>query len=154
MATPGGVPAEKHAASLLACSDVVGTGWYAAAAAEVGLSCTVAVVGDGAVGLCAVIAAKEFGAERIIAMSRHTSRQKLALEFGATDLVAERGDEGVARIKELTDGVGADAVLECVGTPESMRQALHATRPGGNVGFVEVPHGVEINGRRTTRSTP
>src|SRR6266851_2434585 len=125
---------------------VIGTGWYAAIAAEVKPGSTVAVVGDGAVGLCAVIAARELGAERIIAMSRHASRQKLATEFGATDLVAERGEEGVARIKELTGGIGADSVLECVGLPESMQQALRSTRPGGNVGFVGVPHGVQIDG--------
>ena len=124
----------------------MGTGWYAAVAAEVKPGSTVAVVGDGAVGLCAVIAARELGAERIIAMSRHASRQKLATEFGATDLVAERGEEGVARIKELTGGIGADSVLECVGLPESMQQALRSTRPGGNVGFVGVPHGVQIDG--------
>jgi threonine dehydrogenase-like Zn-dependent dehydrogenase len=104
------------------------------------------VVGDGAVGLCGVIAAKELGAERIIAMSRHESRQKLALGFGATDIVAERGEEGVARVKDLTGGIGADSVLECVGTADSMRQALHSTRPGGNVGFVGVPHEVAIDG--------
>jgi threonine dehydrogenase-like Zn-dependent dehydrogenase len=105
------------------------------------------VVGDGAVGLCAVIAAKEMGAERIIAMSRHEPRQKLARAFGATHIVAERGEEGVARIRDLTDGIGADSVLECVGTAESMRQALHATRPGGNVGFVGVPHEVAVDGQ-------
>lgn len=109
---------------------------------------SVAVVGDGAVGLCAVIAARELGAERIIAMSRHASRQKLALEFGATDIITERGQDGADHVKELTDGIGADAVLECVGTPESMNQALHATRPGGNIGFVGVPHGIEINGEQ------
>ena len=91
------------------------------------------VVGDGAVGLLGVLSAKQMGAERIIAMSRHEARQKLAREFGATDIVTERGDEGVARIKELTKGVGADSVLECVGTQESMRQAIGATRPGGYV---------------------
>jgi len=107
---------------------------------------TVAVVGDGAVGLLGVLSAKRMGAERIIAMSRHESRQKLAREFGATDLVTERGDEGVARIKELTKGIGADAVLECVGTQESMMQAIRSTRPGGSVGYVGVPHGVELNG--------
>ncbi|GGJ41710.1 hypothetical protein GCM10010121_060960 [Streptomyces brasiliensis] len=105
------------------------------------------VVGDGAVGLCAVIAAKEMGAERIIAMSRHESRRQLAREFGATDIVTERGEEGVARIKDLTDGIGADAVLECVGTAQAMQQALHSARPGGNVGFVGVPHEVRIDGR-------
>ncbi|MFI2207479.1 zinc-dependent alcohol dehydrogenase family protein [Streptomyces sp. NPDC020192] len=145
VATPN-QPDEQHIASLLACSDVMGTGWYAAVAAEVRPGSTVAVVGDGAVGLSAVIAARELGAERIIAMSRHESRQKLATEFGATDIVTERGDEGVARIKDMTDGIGADAVLECVGTPQAMQQALRSARPGGNVGFVGVPHGVEING--------
>jgi threonine dehydrogenase-like Zn-dependent dehydrogenase len=140
------VPGDEHVPSLLACSDVMGTGWYAAVAADVKPGCTAVVVGDGAVGLCAVIAARELGAERIIAMSRHESRQKLATEFGATDIVVERGDEGVARIRELTGGIGADAVLECVGTPESMQQALRATRPGGNVGFVGVPHGVSLDG--------
>ncbi|MFE9884440.1 zinc-dependent alcohol dehydrogenase family protein [Streptomyces scopuliridis] len=139
-------PAEEHIPSLLACSDVMGTGWYAAVAAEVRPGDTVAVVGDGAVGLCAVIAAKELGAGRIIAMSRHETRQKLAREYGATDIVTERGEEGVARIKEMTGGIGADRVLECVGTNESMHQALRATRPGGNVGFVGVPHGVAIDG--------
>ncbi|MFH8569948.1 zinc-dependent alcohol dehydrogenase family protein [Streptomyces sp. NPDC017993] len=139
-------PTDDLVPSLLALSDVMGTGWYAAVAAEVTPGMTVAVVGDGAVGLSGVIAAKELGAERIIAMSRHTTRQKLATEFGATDIVTERGDAGVARIKELTGGVGADAVLECVGTPESTQQALRSTRPGGNVGFVGVPHGVEIDG--------
>lgn len=145
VATPQ-VPDETYVPSLLACSDVMGTGWYAAVAADVGPGSTVAVVGDGAVGLCAVIAARELGAERIIAMSRHASRQKLATEFGATDIVTERGDEGVARVKEMTGGIGADAVLECVGTAESMRQALRSTRPGGNVGFVGVPHGVQVDG--------
>ncbi|WP_328315449.1 zinc-dependent alcohol dehydrogenase family protein [Streptomyces sp. NBC_00388] len=142
---PGDV-ADEHIPSLLACSDVMGTGWYAAVAAEVEPGDTVAVVGDGAVGLCAVIAAKELGAKRIIAMSRHESRQQLAREFGATDIIAERGDQGVARVKELTGGIGADRVLECVGNPDSMQQALHSTRPGGNVGFVGVPHGVQIDG--------
>jgi threonine dehydrogenase-like Zn-dependent dehydrogenase len=140
-------PAEELLPSLLALSDVMGTGWWAAVAAEVKPGTTVAVVGDGAVGLCAVLAAREFGAARIIAMSRHESRSKIALAFGATDIVTERGDEGVARIREMTGGIGADAVLECVGTSESMGQALRSARPGGNVGFVGVPHGVEINGQ-------
>jgi threonine dehydrogenase-like Zn-dependent dehydrogenase len=141
-----GQPDEELIPSLLALSDVMGTGWYAAVAAEVKPGSTVAVVGDGAVGLSGVLAARELGAGRIIAMSRHASRQQLAREFGATDIVTERGDEGVARIKELTGGIGADSVLECVGTGESMQQALRATRPGGNVGFVGVPHDVEISG--------
>ncbi|GGM14032.1 IMP dehydrogenase [Streptomyces fumigatiscleroticus] len=147
VATPA-QPAEEHIPSLLACSDVMGTGWYAALAAEVRPGDTVTVVGDGAVGLCAVIAARELGAGRIIAMSRHESRQKLAVEFGATDIVAERGEEGVARIKEMTGGIGADRVLECVGNEQSMRQALNSTRPGGNVGFVGVPHGVALDGQQ------
>lgn len=121
--------------------------WWAADAAQVRPGSTAVVVGDGAVGLCAVIAAKELGAERIIAMSRHASRQRLAREFGATDIVTERGDEGVARIRELTGGIGADSVLECVGTAEAMRQALHCARPGGNVGFVGVPHHVAVDGQ-------
>ncbi|MFG3204088.1 zinc-dependent alcohol dehydrogenase family protein [Streptomyces sp. NPDC048192] len=141
------VPGEEFWPGLLAVSDVMGTGWYAADAAEVRPGSTAVVVGDGAVGLCAVIAAKEMGAERIIAMSRHEPRQKLARAFGATHIVAERGEEGVARIRDLTDGIGADSVLECVGTAESMRQALHATRPGGNVGFVGVPHEVAVDGQ-------
>jgi threonine dehydrogenase-like Zn-dependent dehydrogenase len=141
------VPGEEFWPGLLAVSDVMGTGWYAAEAAEVKPGSTAVVVGDGAVGLCAVIAAKEMGAERIIAMSRHESRQKLAREFGATDIVTERGDEGVARIKEMTGGIGADSVLECVGTAQAMRQALHSTRPGGNVGFVGLPHEVAVDGQ-------
>ncbi|MFJ8028591.1 zinc-dependent alcohol dehydrogenase family protein [Streptomyces sp. NPDC096311] len=131
---------------LLAVSDVMGTGWWAALAAEVKPGSTAVVVGDGAVGLCGVIAAKELGAERIIAMSRHESRQKLALEFGATDIVTERGEDGVARIKDLTDGIGADSVLECVGTSQAMSQALHSARPGGSVGFVGIPHEVAVDG--------
>ncbi|MBX7554848.1 zinc-dependent alcohol dehydrogenase family protein [Streptomyces sp. NPDC004232] len=142
-----GHPAEELWPGLLAVSDVMGTGWYAALAAEVKPGSTAVVVGDGAVGLCGVIAAKELGAERIIAMSRHASRQQLAREFGATDIVTERGEEGVARVKDLTDGIGADAVLECVGTAQAMRQALHSARPGGNVGFVGVPHEVAIDGQ-------
>ncbi|MEU5608146.1 zinc-dependent alcohol dehydrogenase family protein [Streptomyces sparsogenes] len=141
------VPGEEFWPSLLAVSDVMGTGWYAADAAEVRPGSTTVVVGDGAVGLCAVIAAKEMGAERIIAMSRHESRQRLAREFGATHIVTERGDEGIARIKDLTDGIGADSVLECVGTAQAMRQALHSARPGGNVGFVGVPHEVTVDGQ-------
>jgi threonine dehydrogenase-like Zn-dependent dehydrogenase len=134
--------------SLLTLSDVMGTGWFAAVAAGVQQGMTVAVVGDGAVGLLGVLSARRMGAERIIAMSRHEPRQKLATEFGATDVVPERGDEAVARIQDLTDGVGADAVLECVGTGEAMTQAITCTRPGGGVGFVGVPHGVSITGGR------
>jgi len=140
------LPPKELIPSLLATSDVLGTGWFAADAANVKPGSTVVVVGDGAVGLLAVLSAKQMGAERIIAMSRHASRQKLAREFGATDIVSERGEEGVARIKDLTKGVGADSVLECVGTPESMMQAIRATRPGGYVAYVGVPHGVELDG--------
>jgi threonine dehydrogenase-like Zn-dependent dehydrogenase len=143
--TPG-VPSEELIPSLLALSDVMGTGWFAADAANVKAGSTVVVVGDGAVGQLSVLAAKQMGAERIIAMSRHESRQKLAREFGATDIVTERGDEGIARIKELTQGIGADAVLECVGTPESMAQAIQSARRGGYVSYVGVPHGVELKG--------
>ncbi|MGW4494952.1 zinc-dependent alcohol dehydrogenase family protein [Streptomyces sp. NPDC004376] len=140
-------PDEEFLPSLLAVSDVMGTGWYAALAAEVRPGSTVVVVGDGAVGLCGVIAAKEMGAKRIIAMSRHAPRQQLALEFGATEIVVERGEEGVARVRALTGGIGADSVLECVGTAESMRQAVSSARPGGNVGFVSVPHEVALDGQ-------
>jgi len=141
------VPSDDLIPSLLTLSDVMGTGWFAADAANVRPGKAVAVVGDGAVGLLGVLSARQMGAGRIIAMSRHESRQKLAREFGATDIVTERGDEGVARIKELTNGIGADAVLECVGTQESMMQAIHSTRPGGYVGYVGVPHGVALNGQ-------
>jgi threonine dehydrogenase-like Zn-dependent dehydrogenase len=139
-------PSHDLLPSLLALSDVMGTGWFAADAANVKPGGTVVVVGDGAVGLLGVLSAKQMGADRIIAMSRHASRQKLAREFGATDIVEERGDEGIARIVELTRGVGADSVLECVGTHESMQQAIRATRPGGSVGYVGVPHGVVLDG--------
>lgn len=145
VATPD-MPSDELIPSLLTLSDVMGTGWFAADAANVRPGMTVAVVGDGAVGLLGVLSARQMGAERIIAMSRHASRQQLARAFGATDLVTERGGEGVARIKELTNGIGADAVLECVGTQESMTQAIRSTRPGGSVGYVGVPHGVELNG--------
>jgi threonine dehydrogenase-like Zn-dependent dehydrogenase len=140
------MPDDDLIPSLLAVSDVLGTGWYAADAARVQPGSTVAVVGDGAVGLMGVLAARQMGAERIIAMSRHKTRQDLALEYGATHIVTERGDDGVAQIKALTRNVGADAVLECVGTNESMHQAINAARPGGSIGFVGVPHGVELKG--------
>jgi threonine dehydrogenase-like Zn-dependent dehydrogenase len=146
VATPD-IPSDDLIPGLLATSDVLGTGWFGADAAHVQPGKTVAVVGDGAVGLCAVIAAKQMGAERIIAMSRHKTRQQLAREFGATDLVTERGDEGVARIKEMTDGLGAHAVIEAVGSQEAMMQAMRATRPGGHVGFVGVSHGVQLPGQ-------
>ena len=143
--TPG-QPDPELIPSLLAVSDVLGTGWFAAVAAEVGPGKTVAVVGDGAVGLMGVLAAKQLGAERIIAMSRHPERQELARFYGATDIVEERGHEGVERIKELTNGLGAHSVIEAVGTQESMMQAIHAARPGGHIGFVGVSHGVTIDG--------
>ncbi|MGH8864332.1 MAG: zinc-dependent alcohol dehydrogenase family protein [Burkholderiales bacterium] len=132
---------------LLATSDVLGTGWYAADAAKVKPGATAVVVGDGAVGLLATLSARQLGAERIIVMSRNPARQKLARGFGATDIVAERGEEGVAKIVEMTRGLGADSVLECVGTGESMQQAMQVTRKGGHMSFVGVPHGVEIQGQ-------
>ena len=135
VATPG-QPDPELIPSLLAASDVLGTGWFAAVAAEAGPGKTVAVVGDGAVGLMAVLAAKQLGAERIIAMSRHPERQKLARYYGATDIVEERGEEGVAKIKELTGGLGAHSVVEAVGTQESFMQAVGATRGGGHLGYV------------------
>jgi threonine dehydrogenase-like Zn-dependent dehydrogenase len=130
----------------MAASDVLGTGWFAAKAAEVGPGKTVAVVGDGAVGLLGVLAARQLGAERIIAFSRHSDRQGLAREFGATDIVEERGDDGVDRVKQITGGLGAHSVIEAVGTQEAMMQAIHSTRPGGHVGFVGVSHDVAIPG--------
>ncbi|HEY3647043.1 MAG TPA: zinc-dependent alcohol dehydrogenase family protein [Streptosporangiaceae bacterium] len=146
VATPD-VPSDDLVPSLLAASDVLGTGWFGAAAADVQPGKTVAVVGDGAVGLLAVLAARQLGAERIIAMSRHEPRQKLALEFGATDIVTERGDHGVTAIKELTRGLGAHSVIEAVGTQESVMQAIRSARPGGYVGYVGVSHDVELPGR-------
>lgn len=141
------LPSNDLLPSLLTTSDVLGTGWFAADAANVKPGSTAVVVGDGAVGLLGVLSAKQMGAERIVAMSRHETRQKLAKEFGATDIVAERGEEGVARIKDLTEGIGADSVLECVGTQESMMQAIQCTRPGGSIGYVGVPHGVQLDGQ-------
>ena len=146
VATPG-LPEPELVPSLLAASDVLGTGWFAAAAAQVGPGKTVAVVGDGAVGLLGVLAAREMGAERIIAFSRHADRQALARELGATDIVTERGDEGAAVVKEMTGGLGAHSVLEAVGTQEAMLQAIASTRAGGHVGFVGVSHDVEIPGK-------
>lgn len=145
VATPG-KPDDELIPSLLAASDVLGTGWFGAVAADVGPGKTVAVVGDGAVGLCGVLAAKQMGAGRIIAMSRYESRQNLAREFGATDIVTERGEAGVAKIKELTDGLGAHSVIEAVGSQESMMQAISSTRPGGHVGYVGVSHDVQLAG--------
>jgi threonine dehydrogenase-like Zn-dependent dehydrogenase len=140
VATPG-TPSPELIPSLLAASDVLGTGWFGAVAAEAGPGKTVAVVGDGAVGLLAILAAKRLGAERVIAMSRHAPRQALARAFGATDIVEERGDEGVAAVKGLTDGLGAQSVVEAVGTHDATMQAIRATHPGGHVGYVGVLHG-------------
>ena len=144
VAVPGRPDDAALIPSLLTLSDVMGTGHHAARAADVRPGSSVVVVGDGAVGLCGVLSAKRLGAERIVAMSRHEPRQQLARAFGATDVVAERGDEGVARIRDMFDGIGADAVLECVGTKESMQQAIDCTRPGGTVGYVGVPYGAEL----------
>jgi len=145
VATPG-EPDADLIPSLLAASDVLGTGWYGAVAAEAGPGKTIAVVGDGAVGLSAVLAAKRLGAERIIMFSRHPERQALARAFGATDIIEERGDAGAAKVRELTAGYGAHGTVEAVGTQESMWQAINSTRPGGYVGYVGVSHGVELDG--------
>jgi threonine dehydrogenase-like Zn-dependent dehydrogenase len=138
------VPEDSLLPSLLTLSDVFPTGWHCAVAAGVKPGDTVVVVGDGAVGLCAVLAAAQMGAERVVAMSRHEQRQDIARRFGATHIVAERGKQGADRIKELTKGVGADAVLECVGTNDAMLQAFGSARAGSTVGFVGVPHGVDL----------
>lgn len=144
---PGGEPSDPDKlADYLAASDVLGTGWYAAVAAQAGPGKTIAVVGDGAVGLCAVLAAKALGAEQVIAFSRHESRAALAREFGADVIIAERGDEGAAKVKELTNGYGAHGVCEAVGTQESMDQALASVRHGGYVGFVGVSHDQTLDG--------
>ncbi len=145
VATPG-MPDADLIPALMAASDVLGTGWFAAVAAEAGPGKTVAVVGDGAVGLLGILAARQLGADRIIAFSRHADRQALAREFGATEIVEERGEDGVAKLRELTDGLGAHSVIEAVGTQEAMMQAIHSTRPGGHVGYVGVTHEVSLNG--------
>lgn len=139
-----GMPDDSMLTSLLALSDVMPTGWHAATAARVKAGDTVVVVGDGAVGLCGVLAASQMGADRVIAMSRHETRQKIARAFGATDIIAERGKEAADRVAEMTNGVGADAVLECVGTDQSIKTAFKVARPGATVGFVGAPHGVEL----------
>jgi threonine dehydrogenase-like Zn-dependent dehydrogenase len=141
---PGSGHSDTMLRSLLSLSDVMSTGHHAAVSARVTAGSTVAVVGDGAVGLSAVLAASRLGADRIIALSRHADRQELARKFGATDIVAERGEAAVKAIKEMTDGVGADATMECVGTEQSMTTALSIARPGSIVGYVGVPHGVEL----------
>ncbi len=146
LVTTPDIPSKDLIPSLLTLSDVMGTGWFAADAANVKPGATVVVVGDGAVGLLGVLSARQMGAERVIAMSRNPARQKLAMEFGATEIVMERGDEGVKRVKDLTGGIGADSVLECVGTQEAMMQAIRCARPGGSVGYVGVPHGVALDG--------
>ncbi|GAB3193720.1 zinc-dependent alcohol dehydrogenase family protein [Geodermatophilus arenarius] len=145
VATPD-LPSDDLVPGLLAASDVLGTGWFAAVAAEAGPGRTVAVVGDGAVGLLGVLAARQLGAERVVVFSRHEDRQRLAREFGATDVVTSRGDEGVAELEELTGGLGAHSVIEAVGTQESMVQAIRATRAGGHVGYVGVSHDVSLPG--------
>jgi threonine dehydrogenase-like Zn-dependent dehydrogenase len=139
--------------SLLTLSDVFATGHHAAVCANVEAGQAVAIVGYGAVGLSGVLAAKRLGAERIIALSRHADRQALGTEFGATDIVAERGAEAVEKIKEMTDGVGVDATLECVGTGQSFATALAIARAGSMVGFVGVPHGVELPSGQMFRRT-
>lgn len=141
---PGSTYSDEAMKSLLALSDVMGTGHHAAVSAEVETGDTVAVVGDGAVGLCAIIAAKRLGAARILTLSRNPARQQLAREFGATDIVEERGEAAVEAVKHLTDGIGVDATLECVGTNEAMQTALAIARAGSMVGYVGVPHGVEF----------
>jgi threonine dehydrogenase-like Zn-dependent dehydrogenase len=141
VSVPGGKPDPAMLPDLVTLTDVMCTGHHAARAGRVAPGSTVAVIGDGAVGLCAIIAAKRLGAARIVAMSRHESRQKLAVEFGATDVVAERGTAGIEKLKQMFDGVGPDAVLECVGTKESMETAIRAVRPAGNVGYVGAPAG-------------
>jgi threonine dehydrogenase-like Zn-dependent dehydrogenase len=145
VATPK-IPPDDLIPSLLATCDMRGTGWFAADAAAVGPGKTVAVVGDGAVGLLRALAAKQMGAERTIVMSRNAARRRLARAFGATDIVTERGDEGVARIKDMTDGLGAHPVIEAVGTQEFMLQAIRPTRPGGHIDYVGVSHGVALPG--------
>ena len=144
VSVPGSGHSEEMMRSLVTLADVMATGHHAAVCARVKAGQTVAVVGDGAVGLCAVLAARRLGAERIIAMSRHADRQQLATEFGATDIVAERGEEAVEKVQEMTGGVGVDATLECVGTGESMESAIGMARAGAMVGFVGIPHGVEL----------
>ena len=138
-------PTEEQIPHLMAASDVLGTGWYAADAAKAGSGKSIVVVGDGAVGLSAVIGAKQFGAEKIIIMSRNPERQALAKQFGATHVVEERGEEGIAKVLELTDGVGADGVAEAVGTQQAFDQALGCVRHGGYIGFVGVPHDSSID---------
>ena len=145
---PGGKPEDPGLiTSLLAASDVLGTGWFGAVAAQAGPGRTIAVVGDGAVGLSAVLAAKALGAGRVIAFSRHEDRAALAREFGADVVIPERGEDGAAKVRELTGGLGAHGVVEAVGNQLSMDQAIASCRPGGHVGFVGVSHGVSLDGQ-------
>jgi threonine dehydrogenase-like Zn-dependent dehydrogenase len=144
VSVPGSGHSDEMMASLLTLSDVMGTGQHAAVCAEVKAGDVVGVVGDGAVGLSGVLAAKRLGAERVIALSRNPVRQALARDFGATEIVEQRGDEATAAVMELTNGIGVDATLECVGTGQSMETALSIARPGSIVGYVGVPHGVEL----------
>ena len=148
MVKTDGMPDASLIPSLLTLSDVMATGWHAAVAAGVREGGTAVVVGDGAVGLCGVLAAATMGAEKVIAMSRHKPRQAIARQFGTTHVVAERGDEGAELVREITGGVGGDAVLECVGNDAAMKQAFAVARPGSTVGFVGAPHGVELPIRR------
>ena len=141
---PGSGYADEMMRSLLTLSDVMCTGHHAAVSAGVKQGDVVAVVGDGAVGLCAIIAAKRLGAARIIALSRNPARQKLALEFGATDILSERGDEAIQKILEMTNGIGVDAALECVGTGQSMATAISIARVGSVVGAIGAPHDVVV----------
>jgi hypothetical protein len=144
VAVPGSGHSDEMMRSLLTLSDVMATGHHAAVCSGVRPGSTVAVVGDGAVGLCGVLAAKRLGAERIVALSRHADRQRLAREFGATDVVAERGKAAIEAVKDMTDGIGVDAAMECVGTGQAMETAIAIARPGSTVGFIGVPHGVEL----------
>jgi len=153
VSVPGSGHSDQMLRSLLTLSDVMSTGHHAAVCAGVTAGSTVAVVGDGAVGLSAVLAAHRLGADRIIALSRHEARQELAREFGATEIVAERGDEAIEKILETTGGVGVDGAMECVGTEQSMSTAIGIARPGSVVGFVGVPHGVELPVTRMFRKT-
>jgi threonine dehydrogenase-like Zn-dependent dehydrogenase len=148
MVKTDGQPDAEMVPSLLTLSDVMATGWHAAVASDVREGGTAVVVGDGAVGLCGVLAASVMGAEKVVVMSRHQPRQDIARQFGATHVVEERGEEGSAAIREITDGVGADSVLECVGTDAAIQTAFDIARPGSTVGFVGVPHGVELPVRR------
>jgi threonine dehydrogenase-like Zn-dependent dehydrogenase len=141
---PGSGHSDETLRSLVTLSDVMCTGHHAAVSAGVKSGDVVAVVGDGAVGLCAVLAAGRLGAGRVISFSRHPDRQALARLFGATDILTERGEAATEAVMQLTDGIGVDAALECVGTHESMATAFSIARPGSIVGAIGAPHGVEV----------